>query len=132
MASSSGHTGIDWSKTMKIRKSLVVLALAFCQPAIADYELVTLINAVETSPANIILPATVNGMMTYRPCAEECESDYERARLTADTTFTVEGRRMKYEDFTKVFNSIKQRETSYALVSVETKSKTVTSIDLAR
>lgn len=117
---------------MKIRKSLLILALAFCQPALADYELVTLINAVETSPSNIIMPATVNGMMTYKPCADKCDSDYERARLTADTTFTVEGKTVKFDEFTVVFNSIKKRESSYALVSVETKSRTVTSIDIAR
>ena len=123
---------LNWSKTMKIRKSLIILALAFCQPALAGYELVTLINAVETSPSNIIMPATVNGMMTYRPCADECDIDYERARLTASTTFTVEGRQVKFDEFTKVFNNIKKRESSYALVSVETKSRTVTSIDIAR
>lgn len=117
---------------MKIRKSLIILALAFCQPAIADYELVTLIDAVEMSPANMIMPATVNGMMTYKPCADECDIEYERARLTENTTFTVQGQRVKFDDFTKILNSIKQRESSYALVSVETKSKTVTSIDIAR
>lgn len=117
---------------MKIRKSLLILVLAFCQTAFADYELVTLIDAVETSPSNIIMPATLNGMMTYRPCPGECKRDYERARLTENTTFSVEGKAVKFEDFQKHFDSIKRGEDSYALVSVEVKTKTVTSIDIAR
>lgn len=117
---------------MQIRKLFWLTALTCCAPALAEFELVTLINAVETSPANIILPATTNGMMTYRPCSEECDEEYERARLTESTSFSVEGKAVKFEDFRQVYAEIKNLEGSYALVSVDTKLGTVTNINLAR
>ena len=51
---------------MKTLKYIVILAaIAGVTPAIAQLE--TVINSVETAPANIILPASNNGMMTFRP-----------------------------------------------------------------
>ena len=106
--------------------------MACCMPAFADFELVTLVNAVETSPVNIILPATTNGMMTYRGCSAECDKEYERARLTDNTSFTVNGKAVKFDDFRVVYTEIKYLENSYALVSVDMKTGTVMSINLAR
>jgi hypothetical protein len=117
---------------MQIRKSLILVALACCAPAFAEFELVTLVRAVETSPANIILPASTNGMVTYRACSGECDKEYERARLTENTSFTVAGNAVKFADFQQVFAEIKYLENSYALVSVDTKLGTVTNINLAR
>ncbi len=117
---------------MPIRKSLLLLAMACCAPAFAEFQIVTLVNAVETSPSNIILPATTNGMMTYRGCSEECDKEYERARLTDSTSFTVNGKAVKFDDFRLVYAEVKQLENSYALVSVDTRTGTVTSINLAR
>lgn len=118
---------------MQIRKSLCVIALlACCAPALAEIELVTLVRAVETSPAHIILPATTNGMMTYRACSGECDEEYERARLTENTSFSVAGKAVKFDDFRQVFAEIKNLKDSYALVSVDTKLGTVTNINLAR
>lgn len=117
---------------MKIRKSLLLAALACSAPALAEFTLETLVLAVETSPSNIILPATTNGMMTYRGCSGECDKKYARARLTDATRFTVEGKAVKFEDFRQVYLEIKNLDNSYALVSVDTKLGTVTNIDLAR
>ena len=117
---------------MKIRTSLIIIALACCAPALAEFELVTLVNAVETAPANIILPASLNGMVTYRPCAEACDEEYERARLTADTKFTIDGTAVNYADFKTFFAEVRHAENSYALVSVDIARVIVTSIDLAR
>ena len=86
-------------------------ALAVAQPAIAEFE--TLINAVETAPANIIIPASNNGMMTFRPCADECDRDYERVRVTPETKFSVDGARVKWEDFSKVFPAIRQGDRDF-------------------
>ena len=116
---------------MKIWKSLAIAALLFSQAAIAEKTLVTLVDAVETSPSTIILPASVNGMMTYKSCPGECDREYERARLTADTTFKVDGKRVKFEDFRKEFDRIRKSEDSYALVSVDTKERTVVGINIA-
>ncbi|MEM7431475.1 MAG: hypothetical protein AAF351_05990 [Pseudomonadota bacterium] len=116
---------------MKIRTSFAVLVLAWSQFALAERELVTLVEATELSPSNIILPASVNGMMTFQPCANECDEKYERARLTAATQFTVNGSKVKFEDFQKAFAVLKRAESAYALVSVDVKESTVSSIEIA-
>jgi hypothetical protein len=117
---------------MKIKTLLIVIALACCPPVLAEFEIVTLVNAVETAPANIILPASVNGMVSFRPCADKCDEKYERARLTSHTNFTVEGKSVKYEELRKVHAEIRSSADSYALISVDVARITVTSIDLAR
>ena len=114
-------------KTLKYILLLVVLA--GMQPAFAQIK--TLINAVETAPANIILPASNSGMMTFRPCAEECDEDYERVQVTPETTFSVNGGKVKWEDFRKHFPTIRQSDKGYALVSYDTKNKTLISLEIA-
>lgn len=117
---------------MKIRTSLLLVALAYCAPSLAEFTMETLVLAVEASPAHIILPASTNGMVTYRGCYGECDKEYERARLTAETTFTVDGKAVKFEDFRQVYQEIRNLENSYGLISVDLKLGTVTNIDLAR
>ena len=115
---------------MTVRTLLIAIILAASQPALAQIK--TLINAVETAPANIILPGNTNGMVTFRPCSEQCDEEYIRVSLNAETRFTVDGKAVKYEDFRREFATIKRAESSYALVSYETDTNTVISIQLAR
>ena len=117
---------------MKIRVLITTLLLATGQYAVADYEIVTLVRAMELSPSNMILPGSTNGMMTYRPCSDECDLEFERARLTPETTFSIEGKAVKFVDFQQEYAVAKTTEDGYALLSVDTKTKTVTSIDIAR
>ena len=113
---------------MNKRTLFTALALLFAQSAFADRVIVTEVEAVELSPSNIILPGTVNGMMTYRPCEDDCDAQYERARLTESTSFVVNGQAVKWEDFRVDFTTIKAGDDSYALVSVDLSTNTVTSI----
>ena len=115
---------------MKIWKSLAIAALLFSQSAVAEKTLVTLVDAVETSPSTIILPASVNGMMTYKPCPDECGREFERARLTADTAFKVGGKRVKFEDFRIAFDRIKRDDDAFAGLSVDLQKKTVIEINI--
>jgi len=117
---------------MKIRTYLALMVLGFGQAAFADFEIVTLVSAVELSPSNMIMPASTNGMMTFKPCAGDCDEDFERARLTAETVFSIAGKAVKFEDFATEFAVVKNIKSSYALVSVDKRTKTVTSIDIAR
>ena len=116
---------------MTIRKFLIAMVLLSSMPAIVQTQIVTLIDAIETSPTNIILPANTSGMMTFRPCAEECDKDYKRVRLSPETTFTVNGKTVKYDEFRRNFAIIKRAESSYALVSYEVDTNTVISIQFA-
>ena len=117
--------------TMNIHKLILVMILAVAMPAIAQMQNVVLIDAIETSPANIILPANTSGMMTFRPCAGECDKDYKRVQLTAGTTFSVNGKAVKFDEFRRSFAIIKRAAMSYALVTYEVKTNKLISIHLA-
>ena len=121
---------------MKLRKLTVVLgALVVTGAALAAPEpLVTLVRAIEMSPSQIILPNSTNGLMTFRACGEEagCEAEHERARLTVNTQYSINGRGVKFEDFRKEFPLFKADRDAYALLSVDTQSGTITSIHLQR
>lgn len=115
---------------MTVRTLLTALILIASQPALA--QLKTLMNAVETAPSNIILPANTNGMVTFRPCDDQCDKDYKRVSLNPNTRFTVDGKTVKFDEFRREFATIKRAEMSYALVSYDTETNTVISIQLAR
>ena len=112
---------------MTIRKFLIAALLVFCQPAFA------LLNAVESAPDSIILPATLNGMVSFKPwCSGKCDDKYKRARLTANTKFVLDGRTLNYEDFRRGYAAMQTGEDSYALVSYETDTNTVIEIEISR
>lgn len=116
---------------MKILRCIILFAVIVAvQPAIAQIE--TLINAVETAPSNIILPASNSGMMTFRPCADECDKEHERVRVTPESRFVINGAKVKWEDFRKEFPTIRQLEKGYALVSYDTKNNTLVSLEVSR
>jgi hypothetical protein len=111
---------------MTIRKTLIATLLLLGAPAFA------LIDAVELTPDNIILPATINGTMTFQPCVGKCEKKHKRARLTADTRFVIDGRAVKFDEFRRNHATLSRSEESYALVSYETETNTVTKIEISR
>ncbi len=113
---------------MNFRNLTFALAILAFQPAAA--QLVTQVDAFELSPSNIILPGSVNGMVTFRPCDDECDEEYERARLTESTRFVVNGESRRFAEFQQDFAIVKTAEDGYALVSVDTKSRTITSIEI--
>ena len=116
-----------------MRTSRYIAFLAAClaaQAATAQFD--TLVRAVEIAPSNIILPPSNNGMMTFRPCAEACDADHERVRVTPSTTYSVDGASVKWEDFRKAFPAISQSGKGYALVRYDTKNKVLTSLEVVR
>lgn len=119
--------------SINIRKLITAMTLALIlvvsMPAMAQTQIV--INAIETAPANIILPANTSGMMTFRPCADECDKDYKRVQLSAATTFSVNGKAVKFDEFRRNFATIKRAATSYALVTYEVDTNRLISIRLA-
>ncbi len=111
---------------MTIRKTLIATLLLLGAPAFA------LIDAIELTPDNIILPATGSGTMTFRPCTGECDKDHMRARLTAETRFLVDGRAVQFDEFRRDHATLRRSKDSYALVSYETETNTVTKIEISR
>ncbi len=114
---------------MTIRKLTLVLALMLVTPVLAQQRIT--IDAIEMSPANIILPGSANGTMTFKPCDGVCEDEYKRARLTENTKYTVNGKRVKFSEFRREFANIKMDSKSYALVLHATETNTIKSIDIA-
>ena len=111
---------------MTIRKFLIATILLLCQPAFA------LTDAIETTLGDMILPATVNGTVTFKPCTGECDLEHMRARLNADTKFVIDGKAVKFDHFRREFAALKRSNGSYALVSYDTETNTVTKIDISR
>lgn len=114
---------------MTIRKTLILTALFLSQIAIAQRPMETLINAVETAPSNINLPASESGTLFFKPCADVCDKDFERLTLAPTTLYRVNGSAVKFEDFRKSFALVGR--DGYALVSYDTKTKMVTSIEIS-
>ena len=120
-------------RNMKIRVLAVAATFALMIGAsqAAPFEMVTLVDSVELSPSNMILPSSINGMVTYRACEAgdaSCDEEYSRARLTPETRFYVGEKAVKFGDFQSGFAAVRSKRNGYALISVDTKSKTITSI----
>ena len=111
---------------MDFRKGLIILSVCVALPAMAEIR--TLTDARETSPSNMTVPTTSNSRLSFRAC-DEC--DLVTARLTPTTAYTVNGERMEFADFRKALLVMRSRGEGYALISIDTQSKTVTSLQVA-
>jgi hypothetical protein len=111
---------------MDIRGILSVLVLALCGSATAD--IFTIVDAVETSTANVNVPTSTNGQLTFKPCAEACDEEFISVRLTPATQFVVRGQQLNFADFRREFYKLPRNRIYYALVSYDTEKRTVTSV----
>ncbi len=114
---------------MKIRLSMLLLALSLSLPALAD--LVTVVRAVEVSTTNINVPTSPNGRLSFKPCSGDCKADYLSVRLTPATLYEVNGAATDFIGFRKAFFNLARDTDHYALVSYDAKSDTVTSVLIA-
>lgn len=114
---------------MKIRISLLLLALTVSLPAAA--ELVTVVRAIEVTTSNINVPTTPSGRMSVRPCAGECGAPYLSVRLTPATLYEVNGSATDFPGFRQAFYNLPRDKDHYALVSYDPESNTVTSVHIA-
>jgi hypothetical protein len=113
---------------MDYRRIVSILALALCVSATAD--IVTIVDAVETSAANVNVPTSINGRLTFKPCAEACNAEFISVRLTPETQFVVRGQQVNFVDFRREFYKLPRYRIYYALVSYDTEKRTVTSVHL--
>ena len=115
---------------MKIRISMLLLALGLCVNAAAD--LVTVVRAVEVSSANVNVPTSTNGRLSFKPCAGECDAEYLSARLSPATEFEVDGTVIDFIGFREAFYNLPRGKDHYTLVSYDPKSNVVTSVHLVQ
>ena len=113
---------------MDYRRIVSILALALCVSATAD--IITVIDAVETSAANVNVPTSTNGQLSFKPCAEACDEEFISVRLTPGTQFIVRGQHLNFADFRKEFYKLRGGSLHYTLVSYDTDKRTVMSVHL--
>lgn len=105
-----------------------IIALAFLSISMAaTADIVTLMDAVETSTANLSVPTASNGNLSFKPCADGCD-EIIRVRLTAETSFVLNGVSMEFIDFRREFYKLQRGSEDYALVSYDTRTNTITSV----
>ena len=112
------------------RTALLCLILAASAAAHAQFTFKTEIEAVELTPANIILPATASGMLSFRPCDSDCSEDYVRIQLTPATRFVIDGKRLEYDEFRRAFASAKRSPQAYALINYDVETRAATNIEV--
>lgn len=109
-------------------RQIILFALLSVSLA-ATAEIVTLVDAVETSTANLSVPTASNGNLSFKPCIENCE-EIIRVRLTAETSYVLNGVSMDFIDFRREFYKLRRGSNDYALVSYDTQRNTVTSVQV--
>ncbi|HET6630763.1 MAG TPA: hypothetical protein VFG91_13390 [Woeseiaceae bacterium] len=108
---------------MFIRSLLAALLLALSVPAAADFEVVS--QAYEVPLADLRLPGTVNGTVSFREC-ETCT--YQTVRATATTVYQVNGQALSLQDFQKELEGIQARGDVIATVLHHLESDTIEAI----
>ena len=106
-----------------IRRVLTIAVLAVLALSGPVFAGEIIVDAIETAPSNIILPASTNGMMTFQRCEADCDDEHERVQLTAETRFSLDGRTLRFDEFRKEFLTIRRSESAYALVRYDTKTR---------
>lgn len=113
---------------MDFRKFVAILALGVFTSTSAD--VITLVDAIETITPNVNVPTSTNGRLMFKPCSVVCDDDFISARLTPETVFKFDGQTLNFVDFRTKFFNLRRGSDTYALVSYDTRSKTVTSISV--
>ena len=110
---------------MNFRQIILVTFLSISMTAVA--EIVTVIDAVETSTASLTVPTASNGNLSFKPCVNNCK-EIIRVRLTPETSYVLHGVAMEFIDFRRKFYKLRRGSADYALVSYDTEKNTVTSV----
>jgi len=115
---------------MNLRKLILIATLGFC--GIANAEVVTIVDAVETVTSNISFPTTASGRLMFRPCAGECDEKFIVTRLTPETIYSIGGRKVDFREFRTAFLNMRKGGDDYALVSYHTETNTVASLNIGQ
>lgn len=115
---------------MNIRMVALMVFALLAGPALA--ELVTQVRAIELTAANMNVPTTGNGRLTYKPCAGPCDATYESARLTPETRYQVDDTATDFAGFRQAFFNLPRSEDHFALVSVDLDSGTVATLRIVK
>lgn len=108
---------------MRIRAILFALAMCLSLPAAANFEIVS--KAHEVSLADLRLPGSTAGTLTFKPC-RDC--DYQTVRVTAATQYEVNKQSVTLEAFRNQLASIRNRRETIVTVLHHLESDTVKAV----
>lgn len=108
---------------MSIRSLLAVLLVCLSVPATADF--VPVSKAYEVAVADLRLPGTVNGTVSFRVC-EAC--DYQTIRVTSGTRYEANDQLLTLQDFQKNLEDVRNPSDITATVLHHLESDTIQAI----
>jgi hypothetical protein len=108
---------------MNIRTLVFALALCLSLPVAANFEIVS--KAHEVSLADLRLPGSTSGTLTFKPCAD---CDYQTVRVTVRTQYEVNRRSVDLEDFRTQLDSIRDRREKTVTVVHHLESDTIKAV----
>ena len=108
---------------MNIKLILAALLLSLVVPAAADFEVVSLGREIALS--NFRAPATQNGGLAFKECAE---CDTVSVRVTSNTTYFLNDKRVKLEKFRQALQQVSDRDEVVVIVEHHLESDTAVSV----
>ena len=110
---------------MNIKKYLTVTMVCVGLSAAAYGQVVS--QAYEVMLSEFRAPTTANSGIAFKEC-DDCEQ--KRIRVTAATSYAINGKRVRLEDFRKAVNQARDRDEKSVTVLHHLESNTVESLDV--
>jgi hypothetical protein len=111
---------------MSIKKILTITLLCAGFASAAQGQVVS--QAYELFLSNFMAPTTANSGISFKEC-DDC--DNVRSRVTDATSYTVNGKRVRLEDFRQAVDQARGSDDSVVVVLHHLESDTVISIDVS-
>ena len=110
---------------MDIRKLLAITLIGVGLAASAQGEVVS--QAYELTMEQFTAPTTANSGLAFKEC-EDCE--VQRMRVTAATSYTVNGRQVRLDEFRQAVSQLRGSEQASVTVLRHLESNTVVAISV--
>jgi len=110
---------------MNIKAFIIAVALALAATATADFRTVKLAH--EVALTDLRLPSSASGTIGFRACAE-CE--FRTERVTAETLWSINGRRLSLADFRTGVARVTKRDEVYVTVIEHLEEDRVTEVSV--
>lgn len=108
---------------MKFKVFAIAIALVLALPAVAQMRTIQLAHEVALN--ELRLPGTESGTIGFKPC-EDC--DYRTERVSPETTYLVNDKRVSLKDFTDALSRVNDRDGTFITVLHHLERDVVTSV----
>jgi len=110
---------------MKNLLTITALLTLLALPALADFKTVSI--AYEIKAQSLSVPTSQNSRIRFSEC-DDCES--KSARLTPSTSYTVNGRNVRFDKFRQTLRSLNDADTRPVILLHHLESDTVVSVSV--